>query len=131
MNKSLVYKLDLKKHDINILSFLYHITWRIITSLFVVPFIIIFPGSVSYFNPDLVSIILLHDMGRVRIIIIFKKESWRIRRGGQITNIVFRGNRNGSWKKIWVIQSFFIRAVSIIYVNGMWIQSWATKFSCK
>ena len=34
---------------------------------------------------------------------ISRKDIWQIRRGGQGTNRVFRGNRNGSWEQIWGI----------------------------
>ena len=32
----------------------------------------------------------------------------KTRRSGQITNIIFRGNRDGSWDQIWVISGSFM-----------------------
>ena len=48
-----------------------------------------------------------------------RKEICRIIIGVQITHIIFRGNRYGSWEQIWVILSSFIRAGSIINVDGI------------
>ena len=82
-----------------------------------------FPGAVSSFHPDMLRIIFIHVMRRVRIIISQEKELWRIRRGGKSTNIIFRGNINGSWNQIWGISGYFMRAGSIINDNGRDIQS--------
>ena len=93
---------------------------------FVAYFFIMFPTAVSSFHPVTVIIIFLYVMGRVRIIIRYRKESWWTRRGVQSTNIIFRGNRNGSWKQIWIIVGYFIQAVSIINSNGSYIKRWDT-----
>ena len=66
-----------------------------------------------------------------RIIRSQENKFWQIRRGGQSTNIFFRGNRDGSWNKIRVITGYFIPAGPIINGNGMVIQSLATKIIWK
>ena len=40
-----------------------------------------------------------------------------IRRGGQITNIIFRGNRYGSCEKIWGISGSFMRGGGLLQVT--------------
>ena len=86
--------------------------------LFVASFFIVFPRAVSSFHPDTVRLVFTHCMGRVRIIRRYEKESWRIIRGVQSTNIIFRGNRDGSWEHIWGIAGSFMRAGSIINGDG-------------
>ena len=81
-------------------------------------FFILFPRAASYSHPDTVRLISLYCMVRVRIVKRQEIESFQIRRGGQSTNIIFRGNINGSWKQIWGIAGSFIRAGSIINGNG-------------
>ena len=51
------------------------------------------------------------------------------RRGGQRTNRVTIGNRNGSYKQIIGIPDFFVLAGTIINGNGRDIQIWATKIN--
>ena len=74
-----------------------------------------FPTEVSHFHPSKVRIVFPHNMERIRII--RKKEIRRIRTGGQSTNRIFRGNRDGSWDQKWGISGSFMKAGSIINGN--------------
>ena len=62
--------------------------------------------SIISVDPTFERHIFLHAMESIRIII--RKEIWRIRRGDQSTNIIFRGNRDGSWGQIWGISGFLM-----------------------
>ena len=75
--------------------------------LFVASYLTMFPKAVSSVDPTFERHIFLHNMESIRII--RRKEIWRIRRGGQSTNIIFRGNRDGSWEQIWGIAGSFMR----------------------
>ena len=54
------------------------------------------PVSVSYFHPATSNVVTHDGMKIVRIIIIMFKNLWGTIRGGQCTNIVYRGNIYGS-----------------------------------
>ena len=54
-----------------------------------------FPTAVYSVNPIFKRHTLFYNMGSIRII--RRKEMWLIRMGGQSTNIITRGNRDGSW----------------------------------
>ena len=49
---------------------------------------------------------------------ISRKDIWQIRRGGQGTYLVFRGNIIGSWEQIWGITGSHKRGGSIINGDG-------------
>ena len=74
------------------------------------------PKEASYFHPAMVRLMLFNYTEGVRITIRQEKGLWRIIRGGQITNIFFRGKRDSSWELIRGIWSSFMRSGSII--NG-------------
>ena len=81
--------------------------------LFIAFFIIMFLTAVSYFHPATVRIIFPHRMGRVRIIRIYEKWFWKIRRGGLSTIRTFRGNRDGIWDQICGTTGFLMQMGSI------------------
>ena len=61
--------------------------------------------------------VVTHDvMVSVRIIIIQYNNLWGVRRGGQRTNRVSGGDRNGIWKWIRGIAGYYVWAGTII--NG-------------
>ena len=115
-----------KTHGSNKVSCHYYITWSNITSFFCSIFFVIFPIAVSYFNPATVRLIHIHGMTMVGIIRRLEKDLWQIIRGGKSTNIVFGGNRYGSWKHIRGTPGSFLWYGSIINSNGRQIQIWAT-----
>ena len=120
-----------KSHDSNKIYCRYQSTWSNRTSFFVASFIVVFLTEVSSFHPATVRIIFLNFMGRVRIIRRQEKEQWRIKRGGQITNRIFRGNRDCSWEHIWGIAGSFMQVGSFTNGNVGYIQIWATKIIFK
>ena len=65
------------------------------------------PGKVSYFNPSMERVVKHDGMLSIRILIIYDKKLWGIRRGSQLTNIFYIGNINGSWNKIRGIPGLF------------------------
>ena len=75
----------------------------------------------------MVRVEIIHYMVRVMIIRSYDKELWIIRRGGQSTSRVFRGNIYGIWKQIRGIAGSLIWAGTIINENGREIQSWDIK----
>ena len=88
-----------------------------------------FPTAVSYVDPTLEMHIFIHSMESIRIII--SKEICIIRRGGQITNRIFIGNRDGGWGNISGISGYFILARSIINGGVRYMKRCANKISCK
>ena len=66
-----------------------------------------FPTAVSYVDYTFQRHIFLQNMESFRNII--RKDIWKIRRGGQGTNRVFRGNINGIWEQIWGISGSLVR----------------------
>ena len=64
--------------------------------IFVAYFFTMFPKAVSSVDSTSERHILLHNMESIRIIRM--KEICKIRRGGKITNRIFRGNIDGSWE---------------------------------
>ena len=105
--KVFVSELNLENYDSK--KFLIFIKTRgaIEPCLFVAYFFIMSPRAVLSFHPYTVRITFIHCMGRVRTIICKEKESWKTRRGGQITNIFFRGNIYSCWKQIWGVTGSF------------------------
>ena len=71
-----------------IITFLLHIIacGEIEPCLSVASYFTVLPTEVSSFVPNFERLILLHNMESIRIII--RKEIGKIRRGGQITNII-------------------------------------------
>ena len=67
----------------------------------VAPFNTMFHTTVSYMDSSFQTKIFLQNMESIRIS--SSKDIWKIRKGGQGTNRVFRGNRDGRWEQIWVI----------------------------
>ena len=65
------------------------------------------PREVSSSPPANIRVVTRDDIVSVGIIKSYDNNSWGFRRGGQITDIGYRGNRNGSWKRIWGIEGFF------------------------
>ena len=63
--------------------------------------------SVSSSHPATAMLVFLDGIVRVRLIINEENYYLGIRRGGQITNRVFRGNRDGRTKRIRVIAGSF------------------------
>ena len=96
--------------------------------LFVASFLITFDTAVSSFHPTKERKIFIHNMESISII--KGKDIWLIRRGGQITERVFKGNQDGSWEQIWGIVGTFMQDGSIIKGYGRYIQTWATKLIC-
>ena len=84
--------------------------------LFVAYFFVMFPTEVSSFFPATARLVFLHNMDKISIT--RRNEMWLIRRGGQSTDIIFRGNIDGIWDQIWGIASSFMRERSIINGNG-------------
>ena len=84
--------------------------------IFVAYFSTMFPTTVSYVDSTFQRHIFLQNMES--IMTISRKDIWIIRRGGQVTNIVFRGNIDGSWEKIWGISGSLMRGDSIINGDG-------------
>ena len=84
--------------------------------LFVAYVLAMFPTTVSSVHPTFQRHIFLHNMESIRTI--SRKDIWLIRRGGQSTTIIFRGNRDGSWEQNWGVSSSFMRKESIINVDG-------------
>ena len=82
--------------------------------LFVAYYLTMFPIALSCVYPTVERHIFIHNTYSIRII--RRKEIWIIRRGGQSTNVIFRGNRDVIWEQIWSILGSFILAGSII--NG-------------
>ena len=76
-------------------------------SLFVAYYLTMFPSEVFSVEPNFQMHIFLRNMDSSRSI--NREEIWKIRRGGQSTNIIFRGNRYGSWEQIWGISVSFMR----------------------
>ena len=97
--------------------------------IFVAYYFTKFTAAVSSSDPTFESQTFLHNMDSIRVII--RKEIWRIRRGGQIPNRIFRGNRDGIWDQIWGISGYFMWVGYIINGDGRWMKIWATKISCK
>ena len=56
---------------------------------------------------------------------------YRIRRGGKITNRIFRSKRDSRWEQMRGIACYLIRTGSIINGDGRYIQSRDTKISFK
>ena len=84
--------------------------------LFVEYYSTMFPRALSSVDPNFQRHIFFRNMDSFRTII--SKDIWQIRRGGQSTNRVFRGNRYGSWEHIWGIAGYFMRSGSIINGDG-------------
>ena len=97
--------------------------------LFVESYLTMFTTEVFYVEPTIKRNIFLHNTETSRSI--SRKEIWRISRSGQSTNIIFRGNRDGSWGQIWGLSGSFMRAGSIINGDGRYMQIRATQFICK
>ena len=97
--------------------------------LFVASFFTMFTKTVSAVHPTFQRHIFLHNMESIRIISM--KDIWKIRRGGQSTNRIFIGNRDGSWEQIWSILGSFMWGGSIINGDGRCIHSWDKKIRCK
>ena len=70
-------------------------------------------------------------MFSVRIIRIQYKNIWVVIRGGQHTNRVSRGNRNGIWKQIKVISGNFVLVGTISNANGRGVQILANNINWK
>ena len=66
------------------------------------------PGEVSSFCPDTEMVVTHNGMVSVKIIRIQENNLWLFRRGGKYTNIVSRGNINGSWKRVRGIAGSFV-----------------------
>ena len=75
-----------------------------------------FPTAVSSVESTFQRHIFIQNMESFRAI--SRKDIWRIRRGGQGTNRVFRGNIDGSWEHIWGISGSLMRGGSIINGDG-------------
>ena len=80
-----------------------------------------FPTAVSSVESTFQRHIFLQNMESFRTI--SRKDIWQIRRGGQGTNIVFIGNRDGSWELIWGISSSLMRegGLSSMVMGGRYI----------
>ena len=79
-----------------------------------------FPTAVSSMDLNFHRHIFLQNMESFRTI--SRNDIWRIRRGGQGTNRVFRGNRNGSWEHIWGISGSLMRGgLSSMVMGGRYI----------
>ena len=65
-------------------------------------------GAVYYFPPSTERVVTHDGMASVIIIIIQDNNVWLFRSSAQLTNIVSRGNRNGSWKRIRGIAGYFV-----------------------
>ena len=65
-------------------------------------------GGVSSFYSDTERVVTHNGMVSVKIIIIQENNLWLVRRGGKCTNIVSRGNINGSWKRVRGIAGSFV-----------------------
>ena len=122
MKKSPISESFLKNHNDNKISFLYQSTWSNRTS-FLKNLCHHVSQRIILFHLDMVRLIFLHGMARVRIIRSQQKELWLIRSGGQSTNKFFIRNIYGSWKHIRGIAGSFIWEGSIINGNGRYIQS--------
>ena len=83
-----------------------------------------FPTAVSSVDTNFLRKTFLQNMESFRTI--SRKDIWKIRRGGQGTNRVFRGNINGSWEKIWGISGSLMRGGSIINGDKRYMHIWAT-----
>ena len=66
------------------------------------------PGEVSSFCPDTERVVTHNGMMSVKIIRIQENNLWLVIRGGKYTNIVSRGNINGSWKRVRGIAGSFV-----------------------
>ena len=88
--------------------------------LFVAYFLIVFPTADSCVESNLDIHIFIHNMDSISTI--RRKEIWRIRRGGQSTNRIFRGKIDGIWEQSRGISVSFMRTGSIINGNGRYIQ---------
>ena len=84
--------------------------------IFVAYYSTMFPTAVSSVEPTFQRHIFPHNMESIRII--SRKEIWIMRRGGQITNMIFRGKRDGIWEHIWGISVSFMQGGSIINGDG-------------
>ena len=69
--------------------------------IFVASYLAMFTATVSSVDPTFQGGVFIHNMEI--IMIIGSKEIWIIRRGGQGTNRIFRGNIDGRWDQIWGI----------------------------
>ena len=75
-----------------------------------------FTTSVSSLKLSTVRLVFLYNMESIWIII--RKDIWKIRRGGKITNRIFRGNIYCILENIWGITGYFMKVGSIINGNG-------------
>ena len=89
------------------------------------------PGSVSSFNPDTKRVVTHAGMLSAWAIIIHDKNFQGVIRGGQCTNIVYRGNRNDSCKRIIGILGYLFLSRTIINGNGKKIQIWVATINRK
>ena len=58
------------------------------------------PGTGYYFPPYMARVVTRDGILSFRVIKIQDNNSWGVRRGGQSTNIFYRGNINDRWKRI-------------------------------
>ena len=66
------------------------------------------PGEISSFCPATERVVTHKGMVSVNIIRIQENNLWLVRRGGKYTNIVSRGNINGSCKRVRGIAGSFV-----------------------
>ena len=89
------------------------------------------PRAVSYFircmnrfvsHDNVVSVIRIRGQ---------EKNLWGFKRGGKISNIFFRGNRDVRWKQIRGTSGYLVWYKTIINGYGIEIQIWTTTINWK
>ena len=114
-----------------VINTLMNITCRGIVTVFsVVSYYFMASRSVSIFLRRMARFFSCGGMVSIMILITQENNLLGFRRGSQSTNIVSRGNRNSTWKRISGIAGYFVWS-NIIKRNGSDIQIWTAKINWK